>query len=428
MTSGSNTQNSVTGTCSNPNCNAAYNINEAQEQVVERGLALAFCGDVIFQVIECRNPGCRGKVVFRSDTVSPALDMRGQLLVPNQIVFLNNKEQSQILGSWYNWHDHLKFQIIPAWDESKISTSEFINHCNSSLSKHSLPSENENIEYINVLPCLLIPCEDDSMDDLFMDSFIEPPTTFIPDIEITDNSMFMLAENFNAYLFMSEENFYTCLDIEKTTGTIKLRRLLPNTLKNNKLLICLAPYKINEILMPGVSNADGTSLWDLTIRRKTLKSILEEAEGKSFEDAIIEKLASIGIEPPEQSKIARSVDRDLFYEASSSRDQLWDIVSEKGFGENLDEFFKEVFRSIFYPVCTEFALENKRNELLNWTNEVASNSRQTPRRPKKINLDQNDKPMQKLQAFSEQYRDIQGVQPVSPAHGRRFLDPGQLEG
>ena len=319
MTSGSNTQNSVTGTCNNPFCNAAHDITDAQEQVIQRGLALAFCGDAVFQVIECRNPGCQGKVVFRSDTVSPALDMREVLLVPNPIGPFNAKEQSQILRSWENWHDYLKFQFVPAWDEPKISTSEFMNGCNI---------------------------------DLY-------------------NSLFMLAEYFYNSLFMSEENFYTCLDKEKTTGTIKLRRLLPNTLKNNKLLICLAPDKIHEILKPGVaSNADGTSLWDLTIRRETWKSILEEAEGKSFEDAIIEKLASIGIEPPEQSEIAIRIDEDLFKKASSSRDQLWDIVSEKGFDVNLDEFFKKTFRSIFYPVCTEFALENKRNELLNWTNEV----------------------------------------------------------
>lgn len=346
MTSGSNTQNSVTGTCSNPNCNAAYNINEAQEQVVERGLALAYCDDVVFQVIECRNPGCRGKVVFRSDTVSPALDMRGLLLVPNQIVFLNNKEQSQILGSWYNWHDHLKFQIIPAWDESKISISKFIDAFDDDPSKLSLQPEDEYI--------------DEFMDDPLMDSLIDSSAAFIPEPEIRDHS-----------LFMSEEDFYTCLDKEEATGTIKLRRLVPNTQKYIRLLNCLAPKKITEILIPGVAtSADGTAPKDLWIKQELWKSILEEAEGKTFEDAVVEKLVSIEIEPPDKSQIASSLDEHLFKKVSPSRDQLWDIVSEKGFGENLDGFFKRVFRSIFYPVCTKFALENKRNKLLNWTNEV----------------------------------------------------------
>ena len=101
-------------------------------------------------------------------------------------------------------------------------------------------------------------------------------------------------------------------------------------------------------MIPGVaSSSDGTGPWDLWIRQELWKSILEEAEGKSFEDEVVEKLASIGIKPPDLSEITRSVERKLFFKASSSRDQLWDIVSEKGFDVNLDEFFRRCFGQYF---------------------------------------------------------------------------------
>ena len=363
MTYNSNTLNSVTGTCSNPQCNASYDINEAQEQVIQRGLALAYCDDVVFQVIECRYPGCRGKVVFRSDTASPALDMRGLLLVPNPITPCNSREQAQILRSCYNWHDYLKFQIVTAWDESAVSISEFIDDNYVAPSKLSFPPENEYI---------------DDIDDFtyepftFTDSSIDFHEEFIPEPEIPDNSRRMLTEYIYASLFMSEENFYTSLDKEETNSTIILRRLLPNTLKNNNLLTCLAPSKIDEIFSPDYSSSNlyGCGTWNLTIKPKLWKSILEEAEGKSFEDAVVEKLVSIGIEPPNLLEIASSVGQQLLSKSSHSRDQLWDIVFEKGFDENLGEFFKKVFRSICYPICTEFALANQRKELLNWANEV----------------------------------------------------------
>jgi hypothetical protein len=93
------------------------------------------------------------------------------------------------------------------------------------------------------------------------------------------------------------------------------------------------------------------------IRRDTWKKLIEVGNRQTLEDAITEKLKSKGIKPPSPSDLFNLVNRELFYKASPSREQLWDIVSEKGFNEQLDTFFQKVFRSIFYPVCTELALE-----------------------------------------------------------------------
>lgn len=137
-----------------------------------------------------------------------------------------------------------------------------------------------------------------------------------------------------------------------------------------QLLTCMAPYRIWEIHAPGVAHADGIAPKDLQGRREAWKTLVEEAEGRSFREAIQAKLASRGIQAPATENIDRLVDQELFYKNTPSRDQLWHIVLKVGFNESIDNLFKKVFRSIFYPTCTELALADKRKELLNWPEAV----------------------------------------------------------
>ena len=301
--------------CSNPNCQITYDIKEAQDQASQRGIALAFCEDSVFQAVECRVPGCGGKVVFRCEAGRPALDLRGLFLVPNPTVLQNAVEQAWILQNQKGWHDFLRFQFIPAWDDSVVSVKEFK-------------------DAFNGVPLFFIP------------SF--------PDIP----------------LVMSEEEFNSRLDQENISGKIKLRRFVSGTPRFRKLLTLLAPYKIREISGPEVVHADGVAPDDLLSRRKAWKSLIEEAAGQTFEHAVATKLVSKGIGPSDQSEIISLTDRELFFHASSLRERLWSIVSRNGFSEQLDDFFRKTFRSVFYPVCTELALADKREELLKWPDEV----------------------------------------------------------
>jgi hypothetical protein len=309
--------NDVIGQCNNPNCKAPCRRLDAEEQISRNGMAIAFCDNTVFQVIKCNRPECRGRIVFRSDISSPILDMRGLILVPDNNADWNAAEQCWILQNQNSWHDFLNFSLVQAWDESHLSEDKF------------------KTDYSGSILC-------------------DPKQLSKTSVPI----------------IMSESDFYARLDQEKIAGQIKLRRLLPDNPKLQSLLTCLAPLKFRETYYGGGGHADGLSNEDLTIRRATWKKLIETATGQSLEEAITEKLESKGIKPPSPSDLFNLVNRELFYKASASREQLWAIVSEKGFNEQLDTFFQKVFRSIFYPVCTELALKPKREELLSWPDKV----------------------------------------------------------
>ena len=213
----------VSHTC---NCNTFYGLEKAQEQAQKRGIALAYCGETVFQVIECSNPECSGKIVFHCDVVHPALDMRELILIPNPTGYVDQHEQYWILNNWDGWHDYLKFKYVRAWDESVVSIDEFIN------------SEDRED------PFLVTP---ETLSNVHGTKFQDIP------------------------ILMTEDDFHARLAQENTSGKIELRRLVPDTPKFRILLNCLAPNKIREIYSPGITDSDGTGPWDLSNRREVRK-------------------------------------------------------------------------------------------------------------------------------------------------------------
>ncbi|HAB53671.1 MAG TPA: hypothetical protein DCE80_16100, partial [Ignavibacteriales bacterium] len=321
MENNSYSRNDLVGTC--PACKTLHTLEDAQNQALTKGVALAICGETIFQVVDCHKPECGGKVELRSDTNNPALDVRNLILVPDYHGLGNEAEQEKVLSNRKKWHDYLKFKIIPAWDEDSISIQKTIS-----------PFYN--------------PAELDE-DSISAQEFITNGLyTYLLDIP----------------LFLTEDDFYDRLNQERSTKEIRLRRLVPDTPKFSNLLILLAPVKKTR-----GNTADDTSLHDPTTRIQTLKSLIEEAEGQTFAEAVKNKLITNNIEPPDPSEINNLVGKEL-YKVFSFEDTLWDIVRKKGFSENLDGFFKIIFRSIFHLITTELALANNREKLLSWHSEV----------------------------------------------------------
>ncbi len=350
MENNSYSQNDLVGTC--PACKTFHTLEDAQNQALTKGVALAICGETIFQVIDCLKPECCGKVELHSDTNNPALDVRNLILVPDNNGSVNGVEQAKVLLDREKWHDYLKFQIIPAWDEDSISVQEFKDYYNNPALDEDYFSIDRDEDSIS------------AQEDI--DNYNNPGRDNSPKNiqEFITNCSFV--NPFDIPLFLTEDDFYDRLNQERSTKEIRLRRLVPDTPKFSNLLIILAPDQITEIIGNNATMADGTSLHDRTTRRQTWKSLIEKAEGQTFAEAVKNKL----LEPPDPSKINNLVEKELFYKASPSRETLWYIVLEKGFSENLDGFFKKIFRSIFHPITTELALANNREKLLSWHSEV----------------------------------------------------------
>ena len=294
-------------------------MRSAQDLANKVGMAFAHCGDIVFQVVKCGNKGCSGNVVYRCKADEPAIDMRKLILVPEPAPFIKDYEQCLMIMNMANWHDYLKFDFIPCWDESHVSQEQFVDHFK------------KDLDHLKFMSELGVP------------------------------------------LFMAENEFFDRLNQETATGKIKLRRLLPDTPKFRCLLNSIAPNKIWELFdEDGVSgfNADGNANHDLSIAVDAWKQLIEQAAGQTIEDAISHKLTAKGIASPSPSELRNIVVSKLHYKVSPSREQLWDIVSDTGFHGKLDSFFIKVFRSILYPICTKLALEGKRKELLDWPNQV----------------------------------------------------------
>jgi len=267
------------GTCSL--CKATYSLNDIQKQAVERGLNLGFIDKsgllrdeniihvnecqtnfvidesiditqifkrlAVIQIVECLTAGCPGIIVIESKINSPAIDMANLWLVPARLSHINSSEQAWILKNQEQWHRFLKFKNVYAWDEPNVDEYEFMTH-------------------------------------------------FYP---ASISSLMSIQSYKDAPLILSENEFKSRLQQEKNAGEVKLRRLLPDTPYFRNLLTLLAPNKIRE-LMDGGSIVDGLADDDYEVRGIWL-SLIEEAEGQTFEQAFKDRLVSNDIVPPDPS-------------------------------------------------------------------------------------------------------------------------------
>lgn len=315
-------------------CDTRHNLIDSQNQVSKRGVLLAICGKTVFQVIDCCSPGCNGKVVFYGSNHHPAVDMSCLLLVPNKIGIYNRMEQSWILRNWDDWHDYLKFDFIPVWDTSCVNVNDFIM----------------------------------AFDYLFEFNGAFP------------NSQLSFQENNSELL--------TTQDIK--SDTICLRRLIPDTIYNRKLVNCLSPYKvydiddndnindgqqnenyINEDECTGASSkADGNSPQDLTEKEMSWRYLFAEFINQTLENSIIKELSHSGFQPPNLSEISKFVVQYLSFEASNLKLKLWDIVSKHQFSNNAKDVLINLFYAISKSICSKIIISYKREDLTKWSTEV----------------------------------------------------------
>ena len=214
------------------------------------------------------------------------------------------------------WHKFLKFKYIKAWDDNDVSKNDFINHYNS------------------------------------------------------DSPAAHYFENPSIPLFQTREEIRISHWGEDDIKTISTLRLYPDTSKYRNLFLILSPYKIREIEISVAVYADGVSSSDMIERQEVWKSLIEEVKGKTFLEAVKGILGPKGVPLPSDDSISTIITKELYYQRSLSRDQLWEIVKKNGYEDNLDKFFRRLFKSILYPICTELSFENKRKELLQWVGKV----------------------------------------------------------
>lgn len=317
MTTHNYTEKDASFQCNNPDCKASRSLDAMQEQAVARGMAFAHCGETIFQILDCCEPSCNGKIVISSDPNNPALDMRDLVLAPLPSPLTNAVEQSWFLRNREKWHKFLRFKVITAWDKSLFSEIDFINAFN-------FPS--------------------------------------------TEQFSFPFPEN---SFSISEELFYEYLNLEIDSGCTILRRLLPNNHKYRMLLTCLAPYKIREILSAEAAVADGLSIEDLKYRRNAIMTFMENAKGKPIGEYIKDILATKKVFLPDYSIINDLIDTELPLKMSFASEQLWNIVFKNGFDHQLDLFFNKFADSIINPIATQLSLSEKRKDLLKWHMEAS---------------------------------------------------------
>lgn len=303
--------------CSNPRCGSSIDVKMAQELANKFGLAFAYCQESIYQILDCPNPECDGRFEFQSSSASPTLDMRGLILAPYSDVGANAIEQSLIIQLMDGWHKFLKFKYIKAWDDNNVSKNDFIN-CYKSKTLVAPHFENSSIS-----------------------------------------------------LFQSREEIRISHRGEDDSKTISMLKLYPDTSKYRNLFLMLSPNKIRKIELDGAATyADGLSSFDMIERQDIWKSLIEEAAGKTFLEAVKGKLGQKGVPLPLDDSISTIIDRKLYYQQSVSREQLWEIVTKFGYEYKLDNFFRGLFKSILYPICTELSFENKRKELIEWVDKV----------------------------------------------------------
>ena len=305
--------------CSNPNCSNHPDIKNLQHQVSQTGMEFVHCGQVVYQIVKCDRPGCEGHFILCSPTDNPMIDMRGLILAPTKELYVAVSEQSKILQQVDSWHDYLKFKYIPAWDKETVSKEEFIEYAKK-----------------------------------------------------TSPLAFAIAVSWpNEYrtIFHNYDSFYKYFNILTQTGKNHFRKLYPYSDKFYLLSIVLSPLKIGTPLNRGIS-ADRSSIFDLTTRLSSWKSLIEAWLCTTFEKSITDKLDGRGITITDPKMIDELVINHIRNSRPIFENHLWEYINSDACNDKIEEFLRKIYKKIFYPVYSEIALKCSRANLNRWVEAV----------------------------------------------------------
>jgi hypothetical protein len=302
-------------------CDTQTDFGASQKQALATGISFAHCGDIIFQVVQCHEPGCRGRFVFRSSLQSPALDMRELILMPHIYFFDNYEEQKRICQDWNDWPSKLKFEFRKAWDEKYVSQQEFI--------ERFQETDSNNAKVIG--------------------------------LGAAENSLYQ----------SSEKYFWQLFKIEYTEKRYFLKRFYPKTPFYNSLITCVA---LNPITDPDPLNTTTPfSDDDLVKKKDAYLYLLKIYNDQDIYAAVKTKLNKheIVINSEEDlKKLHLEIDQRIFNQFTTSNNNLHFIHEDilKSDCKAIKAFFKSFFDDIYHSICTARFLQKKRKELSVWTN------------------------------------------------------------
>jgi len=307
-------------------CQTAADLSASQKQAAITGISFAHCGDIVFQVVQCHEPGCRGRFVFRSNSESPALDMRELIMMPViDSPFIHCEEQAELLINQSKWSPKLNFKYIPAWDENHITKEEFIRHPSCQANQKSILRQFGSIE-----------------------------------------------ENHLEYF--SENDIFEILGKEIKVKKFLLRKFFPNTSLFNTLLTCLAPKQQTSLELqpypptPEKQNKD---------KHEAFLGLLKHYYGQDIYECIQTKLEeNILLSKTNFKDIKLEVDRIIYFKLHTTANDL-NLVYEKMLKNDymeVESLFKTYFEKIYHPICTARFLTKHRKELEQWTKKAKQNT------------------------------------------------------
>ncbi len=307
--------------CQNSACGKQYSRKEFVDVLDRRGLVYAELygeyRDIILQGITC--PVCKWTNLIPLPKNQPIVDLRTFIISPNLDRTGNRYEQVIETRNRNNKSRLLWFNYIPAWDDKSVSFAEIER-------AHKEHKDPDSIGYYS---------KDESV----------------------------------PYLFSSSEEVTKRVAKEFSTGRIRLRRLYPDIPRFRYLLKCLSPSRITKIEFYGESLCifaeDNTPKERREICQAWL-GLLEEVKGKSLKKSAVDHLKSRGYESFDEHWLSLFLDHNLLMLRYEETDKLRNFSMEIGFEEKIWKYLEKVFDNVFCKVCTEIALEPKREQLLDW--------------------------------------------------------------
>jgi len=303
--------------CQNQDCGEQYSIDDFMAVISRYGLVYADCGNVIYQGVNC--PKCRKTSILELPRGNPLVDLRGFIIAPSQNPLNNPFEQILERERANDGYDYLKFKSIPAWDETTVSYHDML-----------------------------------AWYKLFLPSFQSAP---IGSYWITPIQLKM------------------SLNIENNSGKAELRRLYLDTPKFRNLLTCISHNSVNEVI-PGVGlKAEYKSTQEWHESNKAWSWMLEEALGKSLNEAVQEAAKYHIASKVDLSDVDDLIDQHrhlIWLNQSYARQYLQNQALKIGFEDKIYawEGWQKLFDDFFMPIGTDLAMTYHRKRLFSWVDKV----------------------------------------------------------
>jgi hypothetical protein len=309
--------------CDNPACSCLIDADAFETAVWAYGLAMADCGETVYQGTTC--PKCKR-------TVARAFPRDHLLTEPSKFIAVsiphprqNLVEQVEDKAAYIAGTSRLGFHWIPAWDEKDITHDKLVGH----ISRYKQP---QRPHY--------------------------PPVV-------------MTSEEFERRL--EQENRLMAMDDSPETY---IRRFYPDVPKYRNILTVLAPGQALVNATTNMIHYEGDSDTEQQIRKRAWLGLFEDAWGREVIKTVQERINLAGfchwqlgdIESGIYREVRKVIDDQLFDECRNKLQQVgggWRPLLS-----HLEEHAEDIIQSACVELMAFGEIEGKRAELSTWLDHV----------------------------------------------------------